>query len=60
MFSLVAKLTSIRIILSLAANFNWPLYQLDVKNAFLHGDLKEEAYMDRPPRFVVGGQENKV
>ena len=41
-FGLVAKINSIRVLLSLAINFNWPLYQLDVKNVFLNGDLEEE------------------
>jgi Reverse transcriptase (RNA-dependent DNA polymerase) len=41
-FSPVAKLNSIRVLLSLAANFDWPLHQFDVKNAFLHGDLEEK------------------
>ena len=44
-FAPVAKLNSIRILLSLAANFNWPLYQLDAKNAFLNGELEEEVFM---------------
>ena len=35
-FALVAKINSIRVLLSLAVNFNWPLYQLDVKHAFLN------------------------
>ena len=37
-FAPVAKLSSVRILLSLAANYNWPLHQLDIKNAFLNGD----------------------
>ena len=40
-FSPVAKISSVRILISLAANLGWPLFQLDVKNAFLNGDLKE-------------------
>lgn len=49
-FALVAKMNSIRVLLSYAANLGWPLQQLDVKNAFLHGDIKE-VYMDVSPGF---------
>ena len=52
-FSLVAKMASIRLLLSMAAMSSWPLYQLDIKNVFLHGDLAEEVYMEQPPRFVL-------
>ena len=45
-FTPVAKLNTVRIILSIAINQDWPLYQRDVKNAFLNGDLMEEVYMD--------------
>ena len=49
-FSLVAKLNTMRVLLYLTTNLDWPLLQLDVKNAFLYGDLEEEIYMDIPPR----------
>ena len=44
-------MSTLRILISCAANFGWPLYQLDVKNAFLHGDLQEEVYMEVPPCY---------
>ncbi|RVW44641.1 Retrovirus-related Pol polyprotein from transposon RE1 [Vitis vinifera] len=54
-FSPVAKIASIHLLLSMAAMCSWPLYQLDIKNAFLHGDLVEEVYMEQPPGFVAQG-----
>ena len=47
-FALVAKMTTIRTILAIAASQHWCLHQLDVKNAILHVDLNEDIYM-RPP-----------
>lgn len=41
-FSPVAKITSVHLFLAIAAIRHWPLYQLDIKNAFLHGDLEKE------------------
>ncbi|BBN68232.1 hypothetical protein Prudu_342S000300 [Prunus dulcis] len=52
-FAAVANLNTVCVLLSLAANRYWPLLQFDVKNAFLHGDLKEEIYMDLPPSIPV-------
>ncbi|RVW76743.1 Retrovirus-related Pol polyprotein from transposon TNT 1-94 [Vitis vinifera] len=59
-FALVAKLNTVRVLLSLAANLDWSLHQLDVKNAFLNGDLEEEVYMDIPAVFETTSNFNKV
>ena len=59
-FAPVAKLNSIRILLSLATNCNWPLDQLDVKNAFLNEELEEEVFMSLPPGFEEELGRNKV
>ncbi|KAL0412930.1 UNVERIFIED_CONTAM: Retrovirus-related Pol polyprotein from transposon TNT 1-94 [Sesamum radiatum] len=51
-FSPVVKYTTVRIILALTAHFNWELKQMDVKTAFLHGDLDETIYMSQPDGFL--------
>ncbi|WZZ60344.1 hypothetical protein YC2023_060451 [Brassica napus] len=48
-FAPVAKLHTVRIVLSIATNFEWDLWQMDVKNAFLQGELEDEVYMHPPP-----------
>ena len=56
----IAKLNSIRVLLSIAANLDWPLFQFDIKNAFLNGDLDEEIYMRIPPGFENEVNNGKV
>ncbi|RDX90757.1 Copia protein, partial [Mucuna pruriens] len=55
----IAKMNMVRVIISLAAHFDWNLQQFDVKNVFLHGDLKEEVYMKILPGFYSHNETNK-
>ena len=59
-YSPVARLTTIRVLLSMAASYGLIIHQMDVKTAFLNGELEEEIYMDQPDGFVVKGEEKKV
>jgi hypothetical protein len=60
-YSLVAKMTTVRAIIAMAAAAKgWSLHQMDVKNAFLHGDLQEEMYMEQPPGYVDQTHPNLV
>ena len=49
----MAKIASVHLLLSMATMRSWPLFQLDIKNAFLHGDIAEEVYMEQPSGFVA-------
>ena len=55
-FSLVAKLATIKLLLALADIHSWFLVQLDINNAFLHGDLIEEVYMSLPQGYPHEGE----
>jgi hypothetical protein len=51
-FAPVEKMDSIRLALSIAATRGWEVHHMDVKNAFLHGDLEEEIYMEQPQGYM--------
>ena len=59
-FSPVVRLTTVRVVLAMCAMFDLHLEQLDVKTAFLHGELEEEIYMLQPEGFAETGKENLV
>jgi hypothetical protein len=59
-FSPVAKLTSIRFLLSITVSFDLEVEQMDVKTSFLHGDLEEQIYMKQPEGFVVKGKKELI
>ena len=59
-YSPMAQLTTIRLLLSMAASHGLLVHQMDVKTAFLNGELEEEIYMDQPDGFVAKVQEGKV
>ena len=51
-FAPVARMDSIRPVLAIAASKRWEVHHMDVKSAFLHGDLEEEIYMKQPQGFI--------
>ena len=59
-FAPVARLDSLRLLLSLGAVYDWEIHQIDIKSAYLNGNLDKEIYMDQPTGFEVPGSEGKV
>jgi hypothetical protein len=59
-YSSVAKMITIRTIITMATTKGWSLHQMDVKNVFLRGDLQEEMYMEQPPGYVDQTHPNLV
>ena len=59
-YSPVTRISSIQMLIAIAAIHNLEIHHMDVKTAFLNGDLDEEIYMEQPKGFIVPGQEKKV
>lgn len=60
MFAPVARLDTVRVILAIAANRRWQVHHLDVKSAFLNGELEEDVYVAQPEGFIVKDKEHLV
>ena len=59
-YSPLARLTTIRMLIAVASSYGLIIYQMDVKIAFLNGELDEDIYMDHPEGFITDVQDNKV
>ena len=59
-YSPITRITSIRMLITIAAIHNFEIHQMDVKTTFLNGELDEEIYMEQPEGFNVPGQTKKV
>ncbi|KAD2393742.1 hypothetical protein E3N88_40719 [Mikania micrantha] len=60
LYALVARWDTVRSIVAIAAQKGWDIFQLDVKSAFLNGELKETVFVEQPPGFIEKGEENKL
>nr|GEW05041.1 zinc finger, CCHC-type [Tanacetum cinerariifolium] len=58
-YALVARIITIRVLIAMASNHNLIIHQMDMKIAFLNGELDGEVYMNQPQGFVMPGDENK-
>lgn len=59
-FTLVARLDTVRVLISVSYQNNWKIYQMDVKPAFLNGTLKEEVYIEQPVGYEIKGTGDKI
>jgi hypothetical protein len=59
-FALVARMYTVHMIIALAAQRSWPIYQLNVKSTFLHGELSEDVFMKQPRGYEQKEGEHKV
>jgi len=59
-YSLVTRITFIQMLIVIVVLYNLDIHQMDVKTAFLNGELNEEIYMEQPEGFIVKGQKHKV
>ena len=50
----------VHVVIEIATKHKWKVYQMDVKSAFLNGLLKEDVYVEQPPRYEVASEEDKV
>ena len=55
-FALVARLETIRVLLALAAFYGWEVHHLNVKSAFLNGEIMEEIYVEQPKGYEIRGK----
>jgi hypothetical protein len=59
-FAPVARIETVRLLIAIATQRGWLVHHMDVKSAFLNGDLMEEVYVQQPPEFVVKNDSGKV
>jgi Reverse transcriptase (RNA-dependent DNA polymerase) len=59
-FAPVARMETIRLLISQAAQFKFPIFQMDVKSTFLNGVLEEDIYIEQAPGYMKVGEEKKV
>jgi hypothetical protein len=58
--ALVARMEFVSLVLALVTNEGWEVHHMDLKTAFLNGELTEEVYVRQPQVFIINGAEHKV